>query len=613
MPEISEILKSIPEKPGIYIMKDANDKILYIGKAKVLKRRVSSYFHKSLENERIKAMVSKVANIEIIITNTEIEALMLESTLIKKYKPPYNIALKDDSRYVYAKFHMNEKYPWLEITREFKRDGSPYFGPYSSSRWLEKYVDTLRKMFPIRTCNYDLQKVKRACIDYQLKRCLAPCVYDVDQEEYMEIVKQMMTFMEGRGEELIKELEKQMKKAAENLQFEKAAILRDRLKAIRKSVQKQKVVSLTLDNKDIIAIARTENVTLVQVQFIREGKLVGQTHYILNQGIENSRSTIISNFITQYYQERPNIPEKIIVPDKIENKEIIEQWLSELENRPVKIIDTPEDIDRELIAMCELNARNNLGRILLLDKSDELILADSVIDLQKRLGLSKPPVIIEGFDISNIQGTNPTASMVRFYNGAPDKKNYRKFKIKSKTTPDDFAMMYEVVYRRYKSVIEKQYPLPDLILIDGGRGQVNAAMKALRDLGLDYLTVVGIAKRFDHLVPAWIDDEIALPKESLGLRLLQYVRDEAHRFAVSYHRKLRQKELEHSILDDIKGVGEKTKLRLLKEFGTVKSIGQASVEEIATVPGINLELAYKIKSYIEEKLNLEGSKSFLER
>ncbi len=613
MTEISDILRSIPEKPGIYIMKDIDGNILYIGKAKILKRRVSSYFHKTHNNERIKKMVSKIANIEVIVTNTEIEALMLESTLIKKHKPPYNVALKDDSRYVYAKIHMEDEYPWIEITRDFKRDGAPYFGPYSSSRWLEKYIDTLRKMFPVRTCNYDLRKIKRACIDYQLKRCLAPCVYEVDKEEYQNIVKQMMTFLEGRGKDLIDILEKQMVESASNLNFERAAILRDRLKAIRKSIQKQKVVSLTPDNKDIIALARTENISLVQVLFIRDGKLIGQSYFVLNQGIEEEKSEILAKFILQYYHERPNLPEKIIVQEKIKEREIYEKILSQLENKPVKIIDVPNDIDRELLAMCEMNARTNLGRILLIDKSDEIILADSVIDLQKRIGLSKPPIIIEGFDISNIQGTNPTASMVRFYNGTPDKNNYRKFKIKIKSTPDDFAMMYEVVYRRYKSVIEKGLPLPDLILIDGGKGQVNAAMKALKDLGLDYLSVIGIAKRFDHLIPAWTLEEIELPPESLGLRLLQFVRDEAHRFAVSYHRKLRQKQLEHSILDEIKGVGEKTRKRLLKKFGTIKEIGKAPVEEIASVPGVNLELAYRIKKYIEQKIDLESSKSFLER
>lgn len=595
-----EQLEYLPEKPGVYLMKSSEGSVIYIGKAASLHDRVRSYFQSSRPyHPKIEALVSSVENIEYIVTDSEVEALILECNLIKRYRPRYNIRLKDDKRYPYLKITMQEDFPRIFTTRQTKPDGARYFGPYTSTQSVRKTLNLLRSIFPIRNCRLPIGgKARRACLDYHLHHCLAPCIGVLDKEEYRKVCEQACLFLEGKHREILDELERRMEKEAENLHFEQAARIRDRIKSIETVISQQKIVSQRMEDQDVIAFAQDEEQACVQIFFVRGGKIIGREHFFLEKMPDSTPAEILSAFIQLYYFNATSVPAEILLPIELEDREVIIRWLEEKRGGKIQIINPRRGRKRKLIEMVAQNAQLLLEEQQLKAARDGK-LDKSVLELQKVLGIDRPPVRLEAFDISNIAGKEPVGSLVVFSNGRPSKQEYRIFKIRSKITPDDYAMMQEVVHRRYQRVLSEKRELPDLILIDGGKGQLNAVLEILRDLKLDYLPVVGLAKEQEHLFIPGYSDPIILAS-SPALHLVQRIRDEAHRFAITFHRRLRRKKATHSVLEDIPGVGEKRRKALLEHFGSLERLRQASVEELQQVKGINPRIAQAVYNYFHK-------------
>jgi len=578
---------NLPNKPGVYIMRNIEDDVLYVGKAKSLIKRVKSYFSKSEQPLKTKLLMSHFHNLEYIITDTEKEALILESNLIKKYKPKYNIRLKDDKRYPYIKI-TNEKYPRVLITRNVRDDGGYYYGPFTDSGSVRRIVKSLKALFKIRAC----RKMDGPCLNYQIHLCSAPCSGKITQKSYNEIVEKINLFFEGKYNKIIDMLNDMMLEASENQEFEKAAVLRDQILSVDSILEKQKIEFDRGLEQDVIACSYDEKIACVVVFSIRDGKIIGKDDFLMSGTEGTLPDKILSAFLKQYYMSPRHVPSEIIIQYKPDEKDLIEEWLSSNQEYEV-ILRTPKNFtETRLVQMVAKNAE--------IIKNQEKEVRNILLDLKKYLKLPRIPRHIECFDISNISGKLAVGSMVVFEDGMPKKSKYRKYKIDI-PGPDDYAMMRDVLIRRYSKIVsENASEKPDLIIVDGGKGQLNVAVDVLNSFDIDSIPVIGLAKEFEHVFLPNIPNPLILPKNSDALHLLQRIRDEAHRFAVTYHKKLRSKELKYSILDGIKGVGEKRKIKLLKHFGDINNIKSASIEELASVESINKNLARNIHEHLHK-------------
>ena len=596
---ITRALSVLPDKPGVYIMRDITGKIIYVGKAIVLKNRVRSYFRNlASHTAKVKALVSKVDDIETIVTENELEALILECNLIKEHRPRYNISLKDDKSYPYLKITLQDPFPRIFVTRRQVRDGAKYYGPYADAGALHATVKLIRELFPLRNCRN--MNVDRPCLQYHIKRCLAPCVGLIAQDEYAKMIKAVSLLIEGRTNDVLKDLKNRMQEEAEAYNFEEAARLRDQLQAVTRLGEQQKAVTGGGD-QDAIAFAKDNTGICLQIFFVRAGKLVGRDNFFLKAENDETDEEIITAFVKQYYFESTHIPREILLPVLPESKdlELIEQWLTEKGKHKVEFIQPQRGLKHELLKMVKENAEKNLserlrkGQIAL--KSGE----EAAKELQEAIGLSIPIHRMECFDISHTQGSETVASMVVFVDGDSSKKDYRRFKIRSaEGKPDDFKSMQEVVFRRYKDLEN----LPDLIIIDGGKGQLSSALEVIRGLGLHEVMVIGLAKREEEIFKEGISESLLLDKESDALKLIQRIRDEAHRFAITYHRKLRGKRNLVSVLDHIEGVGPKRREQLWRHFGSLENIKEAEVEEMASLEGMNKAAAQRIYDFFRMEL-----------
>lgn len=616
--DIQEELRKLPEKPGVYIMKDKNGEIIYIGKAVVLKNRVRQYFtSQSSQTPKVLAMVSRIEEFEYIVTDTELEALILECNLIKKYKPKFNILLKDDKTYPYIKVTMNEDYPRIVMTRKIEKDGAKYFGPYTSGFAVRDTIDLLKKLFPIKTCSKvfprDIGK-DRPCLNYYIYQCMGPCQGNVNKEEYRALMSDICSFLGGKQEEIIKRLEKEMGEASQNLDFEKAARLRDKIISLRHIAERQKVVSTAMEDQDVIAFAKGQTDSCIQVFFIRGGKLIGREHFIFEGIGDVTDSELMTSFVKQFYSSAAYVPNEIVLQEDIDELNIIERWLSDRRSSKVYIKVPRRGEKLRLIEMVSQNALIALDQFKEKIKNEEALAKEGMEKLAELLELGHLPQRIEAYDISNTGASEMVASMVVFEKGYPAKGEYRRFKIKSIDSQNDYASMQEVIYRRIshakKELSEKSETgvektkfskLPDLILADGGLGHVNAVNSILKELNVN-IPVYGMVKDSNHRTRGLVSraQEFDLSKDLTLLRFITAIQDEAHRFAVEYNKKLRKKRYTGSVLDDIEGVGPKRKKALIKHFGSVKNIKTAGVDDLAAVEGINRDLANKIFEYFRQ-------------
>lgn len=573
--------ENLPKKPGVYIMRDANDEIIYIGKAKNLINRVRSYFREKLDRPKTQILMSHFDSLEYIVTNSEKEALILEATLIKKHRPRYNVQLKDDKRYPYVKI-TNEKYPRLIITRNITKNGI-YYGPFTDVTSVKKTVKFLKSLFKIRTC----RNMDGPCLNSQIDLCYAPCSGEISKEEYDEIINKIDLFFQGKYSVIVKNLKKEMAEAAENEQFEKAAVLRDQITSIEEIMEKQFVDLVDDDlDQDVIAIAPNDNEVVVIIMPIRNGKIVGRDDFLMSGSQYESNSEILFAFIQQYYGFNRHIPKQILLNEPIDDTELLEEWLSDLRGNKVYIKVPMKGVKLRLVNMAQKNAE--------IIKHQKKAMENSLIELKKYLKLDKLPRIIEGYDISNISGKFAVGSKVSFKDAKPNKKKYKRFKIET-PGPNDFAMMKELLTRRLKMIDTDEEP--DLIVIDGGKGQLGMACEVLDELNLAHIPIIGLAKEFEEIYIPNSKRPIIIPKNNKALHLLQQVRDESHRFAITYHRKLRSDNISESSLDDIPGIGKKRKINILKEFGTMDNVKNASVEELAKIKGMNDKVATNVYEY----------------
>jgi excinuclease ABC subunit C len=612
---IEAVLSTLPAKPGCYIMKDAEGKVIYVGKAINLRNRVRSYFHKN-SDQKTSQLVRRIADIEWIMVASELEALILEMNLIKKHRPHFNVRLKDDKSYPYIKVHWAMPYPKVTVTRQMVQDGSRYFGPYTSVWAVHQTLDVLRRIFPYLTCDREITgKDERACLYYDIKLCSAPCIGVIDQIKYRQMIDDLCHFLEGRTEAIVSRLNLEMEAAAEQLRFERAAALRDQIRAIENVVERQKVVSSDYIDSDVLAMARSDGEACVQVFFIRGGKLIGRDYFLLEGTAEEPDAEVMAEFIKQFYDQAPTVPPQVLLPNEVEEAQIIRQWLSQKRGGQKVEISVPhQGQQQELIQMAAENAAETLRSLQTQWQADRHHQEQALADLQEALGISKPINRIECYDISNTQGTYAVGSMVVFEQGVPSKKLYRRFNIRSVSGPDDFASMEEVLTRRlnrWKAAQEtaeipgkKPDPsfawLPDLLLVDGGKGQLGRAVSVLERFELfGKVPVAGLAKQNEELFLPGRPTSILLSRQSQGLYLIQRVRDEAHRFAITAHRNRRTKLGLVSRLEAVPGIGPARRKALLNQFGSIENIQHASIEELQTIPGITAELAGAIKTHLE--------------
>lgn len=610
---VLEKLRKLPKSPGCYIYTDEKGEVLYVGKAVVLRNRVRSYFQTSTKHGiRIERLVNKIRDIEWIVVDSELEALVLECNLIKQHRPPYNVRLRDDKSYPYITI-TKEAFPRVMFTRKVRKDGAQYFGPYSSSYSVRDMLQLLHKVFPLIPCgkSWSGRNEQRPCLYYHLGRCLAPCAGMVNKADYAKVIEQVGHVLKGKEDFLVNELKTKMEAAAESLDFETAAQIRDQLNAIEHTLQRQKVLSTDRVDQDVIAVVKDERGAAIQMLYIRNGKLIGQHQYMLDGAADAPPGEAVQEFVKQYYASAPEVPREILLPVEIDEINIVQSWLRQKKGSAVTL-EVPNG--GEKLRMLEMAANN--AELALNAFSQELAgkeewAAEAMQQLQEELELPSLPIRIEGYDISNIQGTAPVGSMVVTENGEAAKGEYRRFKIKFlQETPNDFAMMNEVIMRRLRNYLdgnEKFATLPDLFMIDGGKGQLGAALKARDDLGLS-VPMVGLAKKQEiifvpthkNLDGTYSYREVVLPLTSPGLMLLRKLRDEAHRFALTFHRKIRDKRMNGSALDEVPGVGPRRRRMLLRTFGSIEGIRRASVEEIASVPTMTKQLAEKIREYLVE-------------
>jgi excinuclease ABC subunit C len=614
---LQAILDTAPTKIGCYLMKDAKARVIYVGKAVNLRNRLRSYFHSSAQHHpRTLQMVKRIADIDWIVVGSELEALILEMNLIKKHRPHFNVRLKDDKRYPYIKIHWAEEYPKVTVTRQMSTDGSRYFGPYTSVWAVHQTLDILRRIFPYLTCDRNITgQDERACLYFDIQLCSAPCIGAVDQTSYRQIIEDLCQFLEGHTEPIVSRIKTEMHRAADELQFEQAATLRDQLEAIQRVVERQKVIFANdHTDSDVIAMARSNGDACVQVFFIRAGKLIGREYFLLEGAEDTPDTDVMAEFIKQFYDQTPMIPPRVLLPHEVEEAKIIKQWLSTRRSgEKVEIVIPHEGQQRELIQLAAENAADTLAALQAQWQADTNRQTQALAEIQEALNLPEPPNRIECYDISNTQGTSAVGSMVVFEQGVPRKSHYRHFNIRSVKGPDDFASMEEVLNRRFNrwrasqeiSKTPGKKPdqafalLPNLLLVDGGKGQLSRAMTVLERYGLDQeIPVAALAKQNEEIFIPHQTRPILLTRQSQGLFLVQRVRDEAHRFAITSHRKQRTKVGLASRLDSIPGIGPVRRKVLMTHFGSIQKIQEASTEELLSVPGITVRLAHSIKNHL---------------
>ena len=642
-------LRQLPTVPGVYLMKDAGGRVLYVGKADSLRNRVRSYFgSKGALDARILRMTQEVADVDYIVTDTVSEAFLLESNLIKEHRPRFNIRLRDDKSYPFVKITLGEDFPRIVRTRKLVRDGSRYFGPYASASSVDETLKLLRKLFPFRTCNLDIPDGKRVldrpCLLYYIGRCQGPCIQAIEKAQYRATIGQIVDFLEGRQEGIADDLRREMRESSEALRFEAAAVARDKLRAVERTMEQQKMAAFSRAEQDVIGMAREENDGCLQVLQVRNGRMIGREHFIVEGARDVPDAEVLASFMQQYYASTQSVPRQILVPSLPTDTDGLAAFLSDRRGSRVGI-DLPVRGDkRRLVALATQNAVEALSKERAQWMADAAKRDEALDQLAEALELPRPPERIECYDMSNIQGTSAVGSMVVFINGHPEPREYRRFKIRSGETPDDFRMMAEVLRRRFSrasalraetnyltlaevgadevpegdteepSDLEENagpvdrnvtarprdagWQLPDLVIVDGGKGQLSAAVGVMEELSMRDVPLAGLAKRFEELhVPGQLAP-IVLPRNSQGLYLVQRIRDEAHRFAITYHRSVRGKRALASVFDEVPGIGPARKRALLKKFGSVRRIREASVEDVAETPGVNRKIAERLKSHL---------------
>ncbi len=623
--DIQEELKKLPQKPGVYIMHDAKDAIIYIGKAVSLRNRVRQYFRPS-HNEGLKKeqMIRQIARFEYIITDSELEALILECNLIKEHRPKYNTMLRDDKSYPYIRVTLGEAFPRVLFSHQMKKDKSRYFGPYTSAGAVKDTIELVRKLYCLKTCNRVLPRdigKERPCLNYHIHQCMAPCQGKVSQEEYRGQIEQVIEFLNGNYRPVIKELEEKMQLASEEMNFEKAIEYRELLKAVKQIAQKQKITSSDSEDKDIIAMASDGEDAVVQVFFIRDGKLIGRDHFHVTVGSEDTRPQVLSTFIKQFYAGTPFIPRELMLQEEIEEAEVIAEWLAQKRGQKVYIRVPKKGTKEKLVELAAQNAHMVLSQDKEKMKREEGRTIGALKEIGQLLGLEELKRV-EAYDISNISGFESVGSMVVYEKGKSKRSDYRKFKLRTVTGPDDYGSMHEVLTRRFSHGMREQEELkaqkmendygsftrfPDLIMMDGGKGQVNVALRVLEELGL-HIPVCGMVKDDNHRTRGlyYHNREIPIDRHGEGFKLVTRIQDEAHRFAIEYHRSLRSKEQMHSVLDDIPGIGATRRKSLMKAFPSLDAIREADVGMLAALPAMNQQSAQSVYDFFHRQ-NIDGS------
>ena len=617
--DFSDRLRATPAKPGVYIMRGRSGAVLYVGKAAKLRNRLRSYFAKKANHpSKIREMVKRVAEFEYIVTESEQEALLLECNLIKQNKPPYNARLKDDKSYPFIKVDLTEDFPQVYITRTVKRDGSRYFGPFASASSVRRTLALLKKLFPYRSCTKTITgNDPRPCLDFYINRCVGPCIGAVDKEQYREVIEQVFLFLDGKTDRILKSLEARMLEASEMLEFEKAASVRDQIQAIEKVQEGQKVLHLSSETLDLIALATDGDEAWMEVFFVRQGKLVGRDHFIMTGAHDDTPSEILSAFVKQFYEVNPYVPPRILVQDELADTEAIEAWLGEKRRSKVRIYVPQRGEKRRLMRMVAENASEGMEQRRVQAAAEEGALGRAMEELQEALSLPTLPRRMECYDISNTQGSNPVGSMVVFEEGKPKSSDYRKFQIKAVDGVDDYSMMREMLTRRFRRLADPKAQVaeidenddseskgqawqqaPDLVLIDGGKGHLGAALQVFLELGITSIPLASLAKENEELFVPQTPEPIVLPRTSPALFLVQRLRDEAHRFAITYHRQRRSKNSTTSALDHVPGIGPKRRQMLIRQFGSVQGVREATLEDVAAAPGMTLTLASKVKEWL---------------
>ncbi len=604
---ITEQVRQLPTNPGVYLMKDAEGNILYVGKAANLRHRVRSYFGAGQKlSPKLQRMVSRVNDLDFFVTSSEQEAFILELNLIKRHHPHYNVRLKDDKTFPYLKIDLNEDWPRLRITRRLQENGGRYFGPFASTRSVRQTVKLLKGIFPSRSCSKPITGTdSRPCLEYHIGHCLAPCIGAVSRQEYGEVIKQVILFLEGKQEIVVRELKSKMKEAAQLLDFERAALLRDQIQAVDRVIEGQRLATTVRGEQDVIAFVSDKDQAYVQVFFIRGGKLIGRESFTLHGTRSEEPYQIMTSFVKQFYNSNPYIPPVLLLQYPVEDIAVIEKWLQSKRGARIRIQVPRRGNKKQLVEIVAENARQGLEQLKIKQLAAPKALEAALAEVKRELHLPHLPWRIEGYDISDIQGTAAVGSMVVFDQGKPKPSHYRRFRIKTVSGADDCAMLQEVLKRRFKRSFQSDAAvpapwtiLPDLVLVDGGKGQLNAARVVMQEMGVGSVPTASLAKENEAIFIPGEAKPVILPKSSPGLQLLQRLRDEAHRFAIGYHKKVHKREAFASALDTIPGIGPKRKRALLKQFGSVQAIKEASVEELAAARGLTRSLAKKIKEYL---------------
>lgn len=604
---LDNTLAVLPTSPGVYLMKDAMGEVIYVGKAINLRNRVRSYFQPSSDHSpKVAAMVEHIADLDYIVTASELEALILECNLIKKHRPRYNVRLRDDKTYPFIKVTTDESYPGVYLTRRVLRDGSRYFGPYTDASAVRQTLRLLKRVFPLRQCSKKIapdSPAPRPCLNYQIRRCLGPCANLVDVDTYGEVVDEVVMFLEGRQDDLARSLRRRMEAAADALDYEQAVVFRDQLQAVETVVQRQRIVSEDRTDQDVIAIARDQWGACIQIMFVRGGKLVGNDHFMLGGADGADDAETLSSFVREYYSQTGSIPREVLLESEVEDAGILAEWLSGLRGRAVSVKTPKRGDKRRLVELASANAAEFLERTRAAEQREVRARIDALAELSVHLKLDAPPDRIECYDISTLQGTEAVGSMVVFEAGLPAKSQYRRFRIRHVEGQDDYAMMAEVIRRRLaRSLGDDPDPkfgrLPDLIVVDGGRGQLNAAAAVLDSMGQRNIPLVSLAEREEEIYLRNQASPLTLPWDSGALHLMQYLRDEAHRYALAYHRNLRGKRSISSELTDLPGIGKKRTIALMRRFGSLNALCDATVDEIAATPGMNVPAARAVFAHL---------------
>ncbi|MFC1948827.1 excinuclease ABC subunit UvrC [Chloroflexota bacterium] len=606
---ITEQLKQLPASPGVYLMRDAGGNILYVGKASNLRNRVRSYFGSGQKlTPKIQRMIDLIHELDFFVTGSEQEALILECNLIKRHHPRYNVRLKDDKTYPLLKISLNEEWPRVYITRRLEEDGGRYFGPFASAKSVRQTLKVLKGIFPFRSCSRTITGTDpRPCLDYHINHCLGPCIGAVSKQEYARVIRQVVLFLEGKQERVVRGLKRRMGKTAEDMDFEKAAQLRDQIQSIERVIEAQKSAITVSGEQDVIAFASERDRACAQVFFIRSSKLIGRESFILQGTGSEKPEQIMSSFIKQFYGSAPHIPSLLLLQHPVEDRDIIEDWLQSKRGGKVRIQVPSQGKKKQLVNIVAENAGQGLKQLKIKQQAVSSALTEALSEIERELHLPRLPSRMECYDISNIQGRAAVGSMVVFEKGKPKPSNYRRFRIKTVSGVDDYAMLQEVLSRRFKrfslqksgsSGTDTWAVQPDLVLIDGGKGQLNSSLVAMKEVGADSIPVASIAKENEDLFIPGQSEPISLPESSPGLQMLQRLRDEAHRFALGYHQKVRRRETFASSLDSVPGIGPKRKQALLRQFGSVQAIREASPEGLANARGMTRTLAQKLKEYL---------------